>query len=42
MLQSLLIAETVSSHGGFFILEHPEQLGRVSSGDIPGSEAREQ
>ena len=37
MLQSLLIAETVSSHGGFFILEHPEQLGRVSSGDIPGS-----
>ena len=27
MLQSLMIAETVSSRGGFFILEHPEQLG---------------
>ena len=27
MLQSLLIAETVSSHGGFFILEHPRAVG---------------
>ena len=35
--QSLQVAAAVCAQGGFFILEHPEQLGRVATGDIPGS-----
>ena len=35
--QSLKLAETQAELGGFFLIEHPEQLGRVKSGDVPGS-----
>ena len=35
--QSLQVAAAVCAKGGFFLLEHPEQLGRVATGDIPGS-----
>ena len=35
--QSLQVAAAVCAQGGFFLLEHPEQLGRVATGDIPGS-----
>ena len=34
---SIELAFTQASVGGFFLFEHPEQLGVVKSGDIPGS-----
>ena len=35
--RSIALASTQVSTGGFFLFEHPEQLGAVKTGDIPGS-----
>ena len=35
--RSIALASTQVSTGGFFLFEHPEQLGAVKTGHIPGS-----